>query len=222
MHHAHAGSDAYAYWYGVRAWLHGEDPYQISNQALPWHYPPWMLPVFVPWALVPWPIAWWLWQAAALIGMALTTAWAYRSRPMATAVAAVLLSVPIGIALDTGNVILFCAFALWVAQFRGPRVAGLLWAVVAAVKWFPAVFLFLLPPRARAWGLGFAAVAVVLSLLTWQWTVELITSVALTGVPHTDSLASLRLDHLAILWALIPWLWSLPDRRSRNTTDRPG
>jgi hypothetical protein len=221
VHAAAAGSDAYAYWYGVHVWLAGGDPYQIVSSALPWHYPPWLLPAFLPWALLPWDLAWPMWQLTTVVGLLVTGAWAFHRRPVATALVAVALSVPIGIAIDTGNVVLICAFALWAAQLVGGRVGGLLWAVVTAIKWFPLGFWFVLRRDSRASGLLFLAVGIVLSLATWQWTSELVASVGLTGIPHSGSLAALRLDHLAILWAATPWLWrsALPWLQARIPPD---
>jgi Glycosyltransferase family 87 len=207
MHRSGSGSDAYAYWYGVHVWLDGGDPYRLQVAALPWHYPPWMLPIFLPWALLPWSFAWPVWRVITIVPLMLTAHWAFERRPMATARAATMLAVPIGIALDTGNVILLCALALWIAQFSRPRRAALLWTVVTAIKWFPVVFWFVLSPSARRWALVLGAVALVLALVTWHWTVEQVVSISLTGVPHSDSILALRLDHLAIAWAAIPWLW---------------
>jgi len=207
MHRGASGSDAYAYWYGVHTWLAGGDPYQVQASALPWHYPPWMLPLLLPWALMPWGLAWPVWRVLTVAPLLLSLRWAFERRPMGTARAAVVLAVPIGVALDTGNVIVLCALALWVAQLSGPRKAGFLWAAVTAIKWFPIGFWLVLSPRARRWGAVFLLAAVGLSLVTWQWTLEEVASITLTGVPHTQSILALRLDHLAIAWAAIPWLW---------------
>jgi hypothetical protein len=207
MHRDASGSDAYAYWAGVHVWLAGGDPYQIHAGALPWHYPPWMMPLLLPWALVPWNVAWPVWRILTIVPLLLSLRWAFQRRPMATARAAAVLAVPIGIALDTGNVIVLCALALWVAQFTGPRRAALLWAAVTAIKWFPVVFWLVLSPRAKRSGVVFAAIAVALSLVSWQWTLEEVSSITMTGVPHAQSILALRLDHLVIAWAAIPWLW---------------
>ena len=207
MHRDASGSDAYAYWYGVHVWLAGGDPYQVHAGALPWHYPPWMLPLLLPWALMPWNVAWPVWRILTVVPLLLSLRWAFQRRPMATARVAAVLAVPIGIALDTGNVIVLCALALWVAQFTGPRRGALLWAAVTAVKWFPLAFWLLLSPRARRWGVIFILGAVALSVVTWGWSVEEVASITMTGVPHPESVLALRLDHLAIAWAAIPWLW---------------
>ena len=68
-----------------------------------------------------------------------------------------LLGFPIGANLDTGNINLLLTLMLWGAQFTGPVVAGLLWSVATWMKWAPVVFLPVLAPRARLWGLVFLA-----------------------------------------------------------------
>jgi hypothetical protein len=207
VHNDRAGADAYAYWQAVHAWLAGRDPYQPSGPWWPYAYPPWLLPAFLPWAVLPWSIAWPLWRATNVVLLALTFRWAYRRRQLATAIAVLLLAIPLGLVIDSGNVTLVCAYALWAAQLSGPRLAGFLWALATAVKWFPAAFWLILPGRARRWGLAFAAVAVLLSVLTWAGTVEQIRVVLAAGVPRATSIMTTRVDHLAILWAAIPWLW---------------
>lgn len=201
------GSDALAYWHGVRTWLAGGNPYQPRGDWLPWVYALWLLPLFTPWALLPWAIAWPLWRAATIVLMLLTLRWAYRRRPLATALLVAVLALPMGIALDTGNVVLFCTGAVWLAQFTDSLAGGLLWGLAAATKWFPIVFWPLLHRRARRWGVVFAAMAIVLSLVTWPWTIQQIEDVRATGIPHDTSLPGLRLDHLSIIWGAVPWLW---------------
>ncbi len=221
---AASGSDAGAYWHGVRTWLAGGNPYEPDGDWLPWVYAPWLLPVFTPWALLPWEVAWPLWRIATIALMVLTLRWAFNRRPMATAVVMALLSVPIGIALDTGNVVLLCAAAVWAAQFSDSAAGGLLWGFATATKWFPLALWPILPRRARTWGVVFAAVAIILSLATWPWTLQQIEDVRATGIPHATSLPGLRLDHLSILWAALPWLWrtALPwvERRGARIPDR--
>jgi len=221
-----SGSDALAYWHGARTWLAGGNPYQPTGDWLPWVYAPWLLPAFVPWSLLPWDLAWPIWRTATILLMLVTWRWAYRRRPLATAVALAVLSVPIGIALDTGNVVLLCAVAVWAAQFADSALGGLLWGLATATKWFPLGLWPILPRRAGAWGIVFAAVAVLLSLATWPWTVQQIADVRATGIPHATSLPGLRLDHLSILWAAIPfaWLTGLPwlEARWRRIRERAG
>jgi hypothetical protein len=202
-----SGSDALAYWHGVRTWLAGGNPYQPRGDWLPWVYAPWLLPLFTPWALLPWAVAWPTWRTATVVLLLLTLRWAYGRRPLATALLVGVLALPVGIALDTGNVVLLCAGAVWLAQFTDSPAGGLLWSLAAATKWFPIVFWPALPPRARRWGIVFAAAAIALSLLTWPWTIQQIADVRATGIPHDTSLPGLRLDHLSIIWGAVPWLW---------------
>ena len=61
--------------------------------------------------------------------------------------------------LDTGNINLLLALALFGAQFTGPRVGGLIWGLATWMKWVPAPLWFVLPPRARPWGLVFLALS---------------------------------------------------------------
>ena len=53
---------------------------------------------------------------------------------------------------------------LWAAQFTGPRLGGLLWALATWMKWVPVVFWPILPGRAKHWGLFWLAVSVGLSV----------------------------------------------------------
>ena len=81
-----AGADARAYWAGVRIWLNGGDPYHPTGPFLPYVYAPWMLPLFAPWALLPWDVAWFVWRGATILLLLWTIHWAYRRRPLTTAV----------------------------------------------------------------------------------------------------------------------------------------
>ena len=93
---------------------------------------------------------------------------------------------------------------LWAAQFSGPRLAGLLWALATWVKWVPAPFIVLLRPRGRAWGLVWLGVAVLLSIATLPLTIVQFQAIfGFGGRP-------VRLDYLVLLWATIPWLWRHP------------
>ena len=114
------GADARAYWAAVRIWLNGGDPYHPSGPFLPYVYAPWMLPLFAPWALLPWDVAWFVWRAGVIIAWLATIHWAYSRRPLATAVAVLLLAFPIGANLDTGNVTMILRCCLWAAQFWRP------------------------------------------------------------------------------------------------------
>jgi Glycosyltransferase family 87 len=200
-----AGSDARAYWAAVRIWLSGGDPYHPAGPFLPYVYAPWMLPLFTPWALLPWDVAWVVWRGSAILLLFWTVDWSYRRRPFATAVIVLLLAFPIGANLDTGNITLYLAFALWGAQFAGPRVAGFLWGLATWMKWVPAPYWIILAPRARSWGLLWLAVAGVLSLATLPLTIVQLQALFGFGV------RPIRLDYLVLLWAVVPWWWRHPD-----------
>jgi Glycosyltransferase family 87 len=204
-----SGADARAYWAAVRIWLNGGDPYHPSGPFLPYVYAPWMLPLFAPWALLPWEVAWFVWRGGLLVAWLATIKWAYERRPLATALAVLALSFPIGANLDTGNVTLLLALGLWVAQFTEARLAGLIWAIATSMKWVPAPFWLLLAPRARTWGLVWLALAAILSVLTLPLTI--IQLQALFGFGPRP----LRLDYLVLLWATVPWLWSHPAALAR-------
>ena len=194
------GADARAYWAAVRIWLNGGDPYHPTGPFMPYVYAPWLLPAFVPWALLPWDVAWFVWRAANLVLLAWSIGWAYRLRPFATAIAILVLGPSFLANLDTGNINLFIVLMLWAAQFTVPRTAGSLWAIATALKWLPIVFLPLLAPRGRAWGVGFLAVAGILTLLTLDAT--LVQLQVLFAFPRP-----VRIDYLVYAWALVPWLW---------------
>jgi hypothetical protein len=200
-----AGADARAYWAAVRIWLGGGDPYHPTGPFLPYVYAPWMLPLFAPWALLPWDVAWFVWRVGTVLALLWTIEWAYRRRPLATAIVVVALAFPIAANLDTGNVTLPLALALFGAQFVGPRLAGALWAVATWMKWAPAPLWLVLAPRARAWGIGWLVVAAALSLLTLPLTIVQLQALFGFGA------RPLRLDYLVLLWPLVPWVWRHPD-----------
>ncbi len=200
-----AGSDARAYWAAVRIWLNGGDPYHPTGPFLPYVYAPWMLPLFAPWALLPWDVAWFVWRGGTILVLLWTIHWAYRRRPLATAVVLLGLSFPIAANLDTGNITLPLAFVLWATRFARPPVAGLLWGLAAWMKWLPIPFWILLTPRARSWGLVWFAVSALLSLALLPVTILQLQ--ALFGFGDRP----VRLDYLVLLWALLPWLWLSPD-----------
>lgn len=199
-----AGADARAYWAAVRIWLNGGNPYHPTGPFLPYVYPPWMLPLFAPWALLPWDVAWFVWRGATILALLWTIDWAYRRRPLETAWAVVLLAFPIGANLDTGNITLILALAIWAAQFTGPVLGGLLWALATWMKWLPAPLLLVLAPRARLWGLVWLAVPAALTLATLPLTI--VQFQALFGFGPRPP----RLDYLVLLWATVPWLWRHP------------
>jgi hypothetical protein len=196
-----AGADARAYWAAVRVWLGGGDPYRPTGPFLPYVYAPWMLPLFAPWALMPWDVAWYVWRGGTILLLLWTIHWAYSRRPLQTAVLVALLGFPFGANLDTGNINLLLTLLLWGAQFTGPRIAGVLWAIASWMKWVPVVFLAVLSPRARLWGLLFLAVSVLLSLATLPGTIAQLE--ALVGFGRRP----VRLDYIVFLWALVPVLW---------------
>jgi len=201
------GADARAYWGAVRIWLAGGNPYQPPAPFMPWAYAPWLLPLLAPWALLPWEVAWFAWRWASVLLFVWSVHWAYRRHPLATAVLVAVIALPVAASLDTGNVNLFLVLMLWGAQWARPRSAGLLWAVPTAVKWLPLVFLPLLAPRGRAWGLAFLGLAAALSLATFPATLAQVE--VLVAFPRPA-----RIDYLIYLWALVPWLWPHPDPAS--------
>ena len=196
-----AGADARAYWAGVRIWLNGGNPYHPTGPFLPYVYAPWMLPLFAPWALLPWDVAWVVWRGATILLLLWTVHWAYHRRPLTTAIVVVLLSFPVGANLDTGNINLLLTLMLWAAQFTGPRLGGLLWALATWMKWVPAVLWFVLEPRARRFGLIFLCLAILLSIALLPLTIQQFQALFGFGA------RPVRLDYLIYLWAFIPWLY---------------
>jgi hypothetical protein len=199
------GADARAYWAGVRIWINGGDPYHPIGPFLPYVYAPWMLPLFTPWAALPWDVAWFVWRVGTILLLLWTIDWAYRRRPLTTAVIVALLGFPFGANLDTGNINLQLTLMLWAAQFTGPRLGGLLWALATWMKWIPVVHWVILEPRTRAWGLVWLGVSIGLSLITLPLTIiQLQTLFGFGARP-------IRLDYLVYLWAFIPWLYRASD-----------
>jgi uncharacterized membrane protein len=160
-----------------------------------------MLPLFAPWALLPWDVAWVVWRGATILLLLWTIDWAYRRRPLETALVAVFLAFPVGANLDTGNITLLLALAVWYAQFTGPRLAGLLWGLATWMKWAPAPLWLVLAPRARAWGLVWLAASALLSLATLPLTIVQFQALFEFGA------RPIRLDYLVLLWPLVPYLW---------------
>jgi hypothetical protein len=198
-----AGADARAYWAAGRLWVGGGDPYHPTGPFMPYVYTPWMLPLFVPWSLLPWDVAWFMWRGVTVIGLLWTAHWAYKRRPMTTAVLLILLSFPIAANLDTGNINLPLALLLFGAQFAGPRVAGLLWMVATTLKWLPALFWAILTPRGRLWGIVWFVLAVILTVLTLPAT--LVQLQVLFGFPRPA-----RVDYFVFVWAFVPWAYMHP------------
>jgi hypothetical protein len=195
------GADARAYWGAVRIWLAGGDPYVPVGAYMPYAYAPWTLAIFLPWALLPWEVAWFSWTVMNVALFAWTVGWAYRRRPLATAVLVAALGVPLAAHIDTGNVGLLLVLGVWLAWFTSPRVGGMAWAMAAALKWLPAFLIFFIPPRARLWGLAALGVMVVLTLATFPDTLRQLDVVLNFPRP-------IRLDYLLLAWGAVPWLWS--------------
>jgi hypothetical protein len=203
-----AGADARAYWAAVRVWINGGDPYHPTGPFLPYAYAPWMLPLFAPWALLPWDVAWVVWRVGTILLFLWTIDWAYRRRPLLTAVIIVLLAFPIGANLDTGNINLQLTLALWAAQFAGPRLGGALWALATWMKWVPVVVWPILGPGARKWGLIWLALSIALSIAVLPQTIVQFQTLFGFGA------RPVRLDYLVYLWAFVPWAYRWLDARS--------
>ena len=201
-----AGADARAYWAGVRIWLNGGDPYHPTGPFLPYVYAPWMLPLFAPWAVLPWDVAWFVWRGGTILLLLWTIHWAYRRRPLPTALIVAALGFPLGANLDTGNINLQLTLMLWASSFAGPRLSGLLWALATWMKWIPIVFWTVLPgAAARGWGLLWLALSIALSLVLLPLTI--LQFQALFGFGDRP----IRLDYLVFLWAWVPWLYRRAD-----------
>jgi hypothetical protein len=196
-----AGADARAYWAGVRLWINGGNPYHPTGPFLPYVYAPWMLPLFAPWALLPWDVAWFVWRGATILLLLWTIHWAYRRRPLTTAIIVTALAFPFGANLDTGNINLQLTLMLWGAQFSGPRLGGLLWALATWMKWAPAVVWLILKPRTKLWGLVWLAFSIALSLALLPQTIQQFQALFAFGA------RPIRLDYLVFLWAYVPWLY---------------
>ena len=198
-----AGDDARAYWAAVRVWLAGGDPYHPPEPFMPYPYAPWLLPALLPWGLLPWEVAWFVWRSVNVLLLAWSAHWAYRQRPLATALVLAVLAAPIAVTLDTGNVTLVLALMVWAAQFTRPWVGGLLWALTVSSKWFPALLFVFLPPRTRLAALGWLGVAILLSLATFPQTIDWVITMVTFPRP-------VRVDYLVLLWAAVPWVWRHP------------
>jgi hypothetical protein len=200
-----AGADAQAYWAAVRIWLEGGNPYHPTGPFLPYVYAPWMLPLFAPWALLPWEVAWFAWRGATILLLLWSIRWAYARRPLPTAILVSLLAFPIAANLDTGNIDLLLALALFAAQFVDGRVGGVMWGLATWMKWVPAPLWLVLPPRARGWGLVFLALSGLLSLAMLPLTI--IQLQALFGFGQRP----IRADYLVFVWSAVPWWWRRAD-----------
>ncbi len=219
-----AGSDAFAYWTGVRHWLGGQDVYQVipgldippTQGALPYAYAPWSLYVFLPWALLPWQIAWFVWRIANVALFAWTVAWAYDRRPLGTAAIVFLLSPSLAANFDTGNVNVLISLVPFLAWVVSARWGGVGWAVGTALKFVPAPLLLFMPRASWRVGLVVVAVLGILTLATWPETLRQL-DIAL-NYPRP-----LRIDYLVLAWGIVPWLWlrDWPPRRAREWLKTP-
>jgi hypothetical protein len=197
------GADARAYWGGVRLWLSGGDPLDPPPPYMPYVYWSWSLPLFTPWAALPWETAWFVYRSFNVIIFVWSMWWAYQRHPVATALLVLVITVPLTATLDTGNITLLCAMGIWATHFVGPRLGGFMWALAAALKWFPALLFLILPPRARLWGLAWAALFGVLTLAVWPEAVRQLDLVINFPRP-------MRLDYVLLIWAAVPWIWAHP------------
>ena len=195
-----AGVDALAYWLGTRTWMAGGDPY-VGTCPLCYAYAPWAVPLFAPWALLPWPLAFVGWRVVTVAGLAWTTIWAARRRPVLTALVFLALSVPMGINLDTGNVTLPLVLLLWGARRIGPVAVGTAWGLATGLKWVTAPLWLLLSANARRAGLAALAMTALADLVLWTGTLRQVLTVA-----HMDR--PFPFDYLVLLWAAVPWLWT--------------
>ena len=73
------------------------------------------------------------------------------------------------------------------------------------MKWVPALLWFVLPPRARGWGLVFLALSALLSLVMLPLTI--IQLQVLFGFGNRP----LRADYLVFVWSAVPWWWRHAD-----------
>ena len=218
-----AGADARAYWAGVRIWLNGGDPYHPTGPFLPYVYAPWMLPLFAPWALLPWDVAWFVWRVGTIL-LLLWTVPLGVSAPATDdrAVVVVLLAFPFGANLDTGNINLQLTLMLWAAQFSGPRLGGLLWALATWMKWIPVIVWPILPPATRKWGLIWLAVSIAQPGAVAADDRAVPDAVRLRGAPDPARLPGLPVGVRAIV-AVYRWLATLGARgRGGSTTGRSG
>ena len=70
--------------------------------------------------VLPWDVAWFVWRVGTILLLLWTIHWAYRRRPLTTAVIVALLAFPFGANLDTGNINLQLTLMLWAAQLHRP------------------------------------------------------------------------------------------------------
>ena len=111
-----------------------------------------MLPLFAPWALLPWDVAWFVWRGGTILSCSGRSTGPTASGRSTTASSWPCSAFPFGANLDTGNINLLLTLMLWGAQFSGPVLAGLLWALATWMKWAPVVVPAVLAPRGAAAG----------------------------------------------------------------------
>ena len=75
-----------------------------SGRSCPTSTPRGCCPLFAPWAVLPWDVAWFLWRVGTILLLLWTIHWAYRRRPLTTAIIIAVLAFPFGANLDTGNI----------------------------------------------------------------------------------------------------------------------
>jgi hypothetical protein len=170
---------------------------------MPYVYWSWSLPLFTPWAALPWETAWFVYRVVNIALFAWSVAWAYRRHPLATALLVLLITPALAATLDTGNITLLCAMGIWAAHFVSPRIGGLMWALAAALKWFPALLFLILKPRTRLWGIAWVGLFGILTLAVWPEVLRQLELVINFPRP-------LRIDYILLLWAAVPWIWSHP------------
>lgn len=219
-----AGSDALAYWTGVRHWLSGADIYQVvpglyvppTQGALPYAYAPWSLYLFLPWAMLPWEIAWFAWRVVNVALFAWSVAWAYDRRPLGTALVVAVLAPSLAANLDTGNVNVFISLVPFLAWLVSARWGGIGWAIGSALKFVPAPLLLFMPRASWRTGIAALAVLAVLTLATWPQTLRQLDIVLTYPRP-------LRIDYLILAWGIVPWLWmrDWPPRPTRDWLANP-
>jgi hypothetical protein len=199
-----AGADTRAYWAAGRLWLSGGDPYHPSGPFMPYVYSPWMLPLFVPWSILPWDVAWFVWRGATSSALLWSVHWAYKRRPMTTAILLVLLAFPLAANLDTGNINLplrCCSSARSSPARHWPGCCG--WSRPRSSGCRPC------SGRScrREDGCGalvWFVLALMLTALTLPQTLVQLQVLFSFQRP-------LRVDYLVFVWAIVPWAWRHPE-----------
>ena len=115
-----------------------------------------------------------------------------------TAILVALLAFPIAANLDTGNINLLLTLLLFGAQFTGPIVAGLIWAIATWMKWVPVV---LWPCSRRGPGSGACCSSRSrCCCASRRCPLTIVQLEALFGFGRRP----IRLDYLVFIWALVP------------------